>query len=191
MSPSQHDLVTHLALKWISEAEFLASFPFDPKADKTYVPRSLEDALVSKDRDDVEAVMLLGAIFGFSKDSAGVLCKLLLEEWHISHEDIASTLQLLKDPGTVDCLYRGAFLRLPYFDFDKFYSLAVKCIYALWAIGTDEAKEKLSLLSQSDNKVIARNARMRLNALAGIANDKEDEKEPDDDDPDDEEADDE
>jgi hypothetical protein len=178
MSPSQRELVLELASDRIATAEFLALFPVDPGIDKGYLPRSLEDALLGKNTDDISYLILLGFCFGFPRDSASVLCRLLLEEWHRSHEDIASALQDLKDPGTVDCLYRGAFLRLPYLDFDDAYALAVKCVYALRAVGTDEAKEKLSLLAQSDNEVVARNARMRLNDLGRIANDKKDE--PDD-----------
>lgn len=164
MKEEDRQLVLDFALKRISESEFLARFPEDPKADPESVKRALEAALMSRHPTEVECAMLLGFRFGFPQDSSQVLCRLLREDWHMQHENIASALQRLKDPRTVDCLYAAALSRFPYLDYDESYALAVKSVWALSAIGTSDAKEKLRLLAQSDNPIIRKNARQRLGA---------------------------
>ena len=73
--------------------------------------------------------------------------------WHTQHENIASILQELKAPESVDCLYQAAVVDLDYLDYDEAYALAVKCAWALGAIRTEQAKEKLHMLAKSENPV--------------------------------------
>jgi hypothetical protein len=78
-------------------------------------------------------------------------------------------LQRLKDPDTVDCLYRAALKAFPYLDYDESHSLAVKYIWALRAINTPHAIEELKLLAKSDNPIISENAVRLLNRNSGDA----------------------
>lgn len=56
-------------------------------------------------------------------------------------------------------------MRLPFLEFDEAFALAVKCIWALGDINTPESREKLRLLSQSDNEIIRDNAINQLNRI--------------------------
>jgi hypothetical protein len=146
----------------VSKEEFLRSFP-DPETDKTFLPRALETAFSNKDKDEVECVLMLGYKFGFPEECVPVLCKLLMEDWHIMHEDIVQLFQFdLKDPRAVEPLYRTAFAHFPYLDYDEFSGLARKCTWALADIGTPEAKEKLQELARCENAAIAGYAQERL-----------------------------
>jgi hypothetical protein len=163
MTDEQRELILNLALKRISENEFLARFPVNPRIDTSYVVRALEEAMQDRNKHDVERAMMIGFHFGFPKESADVLCRLILEDWHTQHENMAWEMQRLKDPRTVDCLYQTALARFPYLDYDDAHALAVKCLWALSDINTAEAREKLRLLTQSENKIIHENAVRLLN----------------------------
>lgn len=155
-------LVLDLALKRISEDMFFRLFPADLKLNTTFAVRELEDALIRKDAAQVECALLLTFHFGNQERHAAILCKLLLEDWHHQHENIASLLQDLKDPSSIECLYQTALTHFAYLDYDEAYALAVKCIWALGDINTDDAKGKLLLLAHSDNDIIRENALEQL-----------------------------
>lgn len=161
------DLIRKLTLGKISEDDFLLSFPYNPAKDKTYFLRALDGLLLSKNADDLEHVLLLGFHFGFPEESAIVLCKLMLEEWHTQHENIALVLKDLRCPDSVDCLFSTALKKFLYLEYDESNALAVKCIYALRAIGTDRAKEKLILLAEHNDEIIRSNAKRALDAMKG------------------------
>jgi hypothetical protein len=71
--------------------------------------------------------------------------------------------QKLKSPQTIECLYKTALTQFDYLEFDEAFALAVKCIWALGDINTIEARQKLELLTQSENKIIKENAIQQLN----------------------------
>jgi len=163
MTEAEKDLVFDVALNRVSEKEFLRKFPVDPRKDTEYVSRALVQAGLRKDRDQVECAILLGYKFGFSSSCVPVVCQLILEDWHREHENMASMFQhCLPDPRAVDSLFKTANTQVEYLDFDEAYALAVKCIWSLYTIGTPEAREKLALLAQSPDEIIAGNAQRRL-----------------------------
>ena len=98
--------------------------------------------------------------------SASILNRLLPLDWHYQHENIALALQRLADSSSVDSLYLAAQSRHAYLDYDQAYALAVKCIWALGAIGTDEAREKLQRLAASEKTVISLAAQHQLARLS-------------------------
>lgn len=162
MNPAQRQAVINLALKRISEEEFLSCFPSNPRLEPEYMKESLERALHEKNSADVEAAMLLGFTLKlFRAADANVLCRLLREDWHEQHEDIASVLQKLKDPATVECLHYAATKQFAYLAYDDAHALAVKCLWALSAINTPAARAKLDLLAKSPIQIVRENA-MRL-----------------------------
>jgi hypothetical protein len=158
--------VLDLAIGRMSTENFIAKFGVDPRTDHEFVRQELECALNKKSARDVELAMILAHRFVLCASWSTMLAELLHADWHISHEDVASALQDIRDPSTVDALYEAALKRHPYLDYDEAFALAVKCIWALHDIGTGPAREKLALLAQSDNEVIRRNAIKRLSALA-------------------------
>ena len=96
---------------------------------------------------------------GADCDYTDILLKLLDEKWHTSEEDIISVLELIKDPKSVDKLYKVA-LDVP--DYDDMRAVAKKCIWALSAINTSEAVNKLKLLEKVDDPIIKENAAFEL-----------------------------
>ncbi|HEY6252424.1 MAG TPA: hypothetical protein VI685_20915 [Candidatus Angelobacter sp.] len=141
----------------------MVRFPTNPKTDTGYILRALEQTLHTKRKADVECAMILWFHFGFPDNTGPILCKLILEDWHTQHENMAAAMQKLRDPRTVDCLYQTALARFPYLEYDEAHALAVKCLWALSDINTHEACEKLKLLTQSKNKIIRENAERLLN----------------------------
>ena len=143
--------------------KFLKDFGTDVTAKPHYVIQLLEAAYCEKNADDVSNALSITSMFSLSsKEYTGILLKLLEADWHYCHEGIAGIFQELKLPETVDCLYKTALTKFKYLDYDDCYALAVKCIWALGDVGTNEAKEKLKLLQQSDNEIISNNAKKQL-----------------------------
>ena len=115
----------------------------------------LEKAYHNKDYHEVDLfVMSIFCFELYSKEFIDILCKLSKEEWHYKHEDIANIFQYIGSPNTVDCVYELAISNFEKYRHDEYCQLVEKCCYALGAIGTEEAKEKLKLLAKSDKDII-------------------------------------
>ena len=98
------------------------------------------------------------------------LNKLLTCKWHHQHENIVTLLEMAADAHSTNFLYRAAGAKLEYLSFDRSFSLAVKCIWALGRIarkGDTTARKKLERLTKSTNSVIKQNAenQLRINRL--------------------------
>jgi hypothetical protein len=166
MDSAKGQLVFDLAQGRISEEEFVSRSGTDPRTSPDVVRNELEQAVAEKSADRVECAIILGFHFGLSPSWAPLLCKLLEEDWHFRHEDIADALQDIRAPATVDCLYRSALKKHGYLAYNDSSALAIKCIWALHDIGTADAIEKLKLLAETPQEAIRHNARERLAALA-------------------------
>jgi hypothetical protein len=101
MNHEQQKLVFDLMFKRISREKFIELFFVEGDIPEDYVCQELEAALAIKDADSVECLLIIGFIFGFSRGCPDVLGRLLIEDWHVCHEDIASALQSLKNNGSV------------------------------------------------------------------------------------------
>lgn len=164
MTNKERELLHKLMTRAVTPEVFTKSFTVDISKNSDYIRELLEVALLEKEADDVE--YLLTAIFHlelFAEDYVDILCKLMNETWHFQHENIAMIFQKIKSPKTIDCLYNAALTQFEYLEFDEAFALAVKCIWALGDINTLESKEKLKLLTQSENKIIKDNAINQLN----------------------------
>ena len=120
-----------------------------------YIKTELEKAYNEKNGDSV--YILISAIYMFelySEKFVDILCKLSKEEWHERHEDIAIYFMEMELPSTVECLYELAISDFEKYRDDEYCQLVEKCCYALGAIGTEDAKEKLKLLAKSDKDII-------------------------------------
>ena len=164
MTNEEKKLVEDLMKNSISKSEFLKLFQIDIKKDNDYLLSLLEKAYNENNADDIEDILFISFSFSlFSKIFVNILNKLIVEEWHYKHEDIARILQKLKDPKSVEYLYEATLSSYEYLDYDESYALAVKCIWALGDINNEFAIEKLKLLSKSDNTIIKENAINQLN----------------------------
>ena len=146
----------------ISFQDFLERYPSNPKTDKNHVNDLLRGTLANHDAVEVEAAIVLGTAFGFTRCCMPLLATLLKEGWHHSHEDIALVFQDLKDPTGINALYDAALAQYDYLSYDDCYALAVKCCWALGGINTIEADEKLRALAKSDSLIKADAARKQL-----------------------------
>jgi hypothetical protein len=167
MDPARQRLVIDLASGRISTDEFVSKFGVDLRRDREFVHHALRQALDQKSSHDVECAMVLAYKFGLFASLAPTLSTLLREDWHHSHENIASALQDIRDPSTVEDLFHATLTSHAYLAHDHGHALAVKCIWALHDIGTANATDKLALLANSNVVAIRENARKRLNDLSG------------------------
>ncbi len=151
-----------LVLKSITKEEFLKCYSVDVQKDSSHVLKLLQDAYHQKNCESVEHALLLGFSFEFTQKYVPILCDLIVEDWHCQHENIARLLQELKDPSSINCLYKTALAEYKYLDYDDSYTLAIKCIWALGDINEEYSKEKIEQLALSDNQVIKKAAEKQL-----------------------------
>lgn len=149
----------------IERNDLLRLYPINLNEDKDYILQGLNNAFARQNPEDVEYLLYL---LPFDKELTkpgkylDIFCKLLKVSWHYQHESLANLLQGLKDPKSVDCLYKAASAKFDYLDYDDTYSLARKCIHALGDINTEYAKEKLRLLAASSIPIIKEKAEKQL-----------------------------
>jgi hypothetical protein len=119
----------------------------------------LKDNVVNKNDKGLANTLAVICNDGADSDYTDILLQLLDEKWHISEEDIISVLELIKDPKSVNKLFEVA-LDVP--DYDDMRAIAKKCMWALSAINTPEAIQKLKLLEKVDDPIIKENATFQL-----------------------------
>ena len=105
-------------------------------------------------------------LFGRSQRLTSILCQLLSRDDHENHEDVADTLQDLKAPQSIGCLFERTTRPLAYLDYDDNAGLARRCVWALHDIGTTSAIAKLQVLCRDERKAVASEAKERLKSLA-------------------------
>lgn len=125
----------------------------------------LEKAKLDGNSEDIDLYIRLAFILGLSSKSTRILCELLLEDFHYMHEDIARLLQSLKDPNSVNCLYKAISFEPKHLSYDDSSEFARKCIKALAAIPDSLAISKLREITASENRQIAAYAKKELNYL--------------------------
>lgn len=119
----------------------------------------LKENIKNKDADGLSNTLAVICHDGADRDYTDILLHLLDEKWHMSEEDIITVLELIKDPKSVDKLYEVAINVL---DYDEMRALAKKCMWALSAINTPEAIQKLKSLQNSEDAIINENAIFQL-----------------------------
>ncbi len=156
-------LIEQLMANKITTTTFLNKYPFDLENDKNHFTKLLEQVYCQKNSDDLEDIFFLGFSFDlFTSDHVNTLCELIVEKWHYKHEDIARLLQKFKEPSSADYLQKAVLTKHDYLAYNDGEALITKCIWALGAINTDDAKEKLYSLYKSDNQLIRQAALYQL-----------------------------
>lgn len=133
----------------LSISEFLNLIPQKTFSFTDRIVNLLEKACMEKDPDKVEFLIIAASADGVSNRYSKIFCKLLKAEWHQKQEDIVMLLEEIKDPDTVDCINDLVYHKMPWSD-DENSSLALKCIWALGAIGNNKAIERLKGLAKSN-----------------------------------------
>jgi len=126
----------------------------------------IENAIETRDADDLERGLILGFWFGFAHEAASPLRAVIKDTWHHSHEDVVWALDHeLRDSDNVEALYQATQIVPQYLEFDDARALAVKAIWALGNLGTVSAQSKLIELAGSTNEVIRSNAVQQLQRI--------------------------
>lgn len=140
-------LILDLVVGRLDEQRFLERVRLDRAAAAGWGLAALRNALTERDADAVELALTLGFRFGFSIGHLETLLALADAPWHVRHEDVVSALGDLREPRSIEALYRAAQVRWPYLDFDDAHALGVKAVYALAGIDDGQALEKLAELA--------------------------------------------
>lgn len=164
------NLIRDLALVKISDEVFLSHFREELQANKRFPQTLVEEGCSEQSTLKLDLGIILIRLLEKKNDvkvPGEIWCKLLTENWHNSHEDIAFLLQRFPDPKTVDCLFEAATTSFDYLSYDETFQLSRKCIKALAAIGNEEAIQCLRKLEKNENSVIGGYAIKELN-YAGL-----------------------
>ncbi len=124
--------------------------------------RNLLKAIAALDGNAFELAVSAAFQAGLPIELADIFTEALTMTWHTRHEDLASALQQMKAPESIDALHAAAVTTHAYLDYDEFFGLARTCTWALADIGTPTARDKLTALAKHPNSVIAGYARQRL-----------------------------
>jgi hypothetical protein len=162
MTPDEQRTVFDLALKKISEEEFLRRFGISRSDGSKFALSILEKAYGERAAIDVECGVWVGFHFGFSEEHLDILRRLSEAEWHRRHEDVVTALGELHDNRAGEALYRAALKSHPYLEYDDSRALAVKAIWALGRLKDPAADEKLRLLAQSSEPIVSEEAANQL-----------------------------
>jgi hypothetical protein len=165
VSERERQLILEFLLGRITEETFRQEFPLEQGQEIHRVQEILQTALRARDPEGVELGLNLGHRFGFSESHVELLCRLAIEDWHQRHEDAVMALAKVRSPKSVDALFRAAMATHAYLEYDEAFALGVKSIYALGAIATVEAIERLRGLAACGNVVLEREARAELARL--------------------------
>lgn len=148
----------------ISKKNFRNKFPGAFK-DGRLSAELLADAYRRQDPSDLELALVVGYNFGFGREHLPVLCRLVVEDWHFTHEWAVSALDKLRDPSAVDALFHATQHVPAHLAFDDARALAVKAIWALRNLGTEPAIEKLAALASAEVPVVSQEAAEQLERL--------------------------
>jgi hypothetical protein len=133
-------------------SEYFRNFPSKKKLYTHELLSKLEEALSSKDAVLMEHLIVIIFYDGADESFSKILCKLLSEDWHNTHEDIISILEEIRDAGTVECIYKATFREAEAESSeDEPCPLIVKCLRALYAIHTPGAIENIKKFSTTQN----------------------------------------
>src|SRR5688572_32015112 len=89
-----------------SKEDFLRRFPTAVEQGKLSL-QLLEEVYSGRNSDDLDYALVVGFSFGFGPEHASILCQLIDEDWHQSHEDAVSALDRLRTPMAIEPLFRA------------------------------------------------------------------------------------
>ena len=105
---------------------------------------------------DVEGLRIAVANLNLRVSAVPVLAKLLLEDWHDSHEDIVFELGLLGDSRATESISLAAAIpREQLVRWGNYREFQRKCAYALARIGTPESRAALEAFTRQSDSSLA------------------------------------
>lgn len=113
----------------------------------------------NRDPDALEKALYFENQRQFDRSHTNILCTLLSEDWHSSHEDILMTLDFIRDPESVSTIVASLTLELSYFTGNE---IPRKAIWALRSINSPESFYAIQELTKSDDDFIREHALLNL-----------------------------
>jgi HEAT repeat protein len=161
MNAAEEELVLELAAESISPQEFLRQFR-NSEDGVVLTGQLLEEALASGRGDDAEMALLVGFSFGFAPEHLQALIALEPADWHHRHENVVLALDALRSPAAVEALLHATQWIPDYLEFDFNRALAVKAIWALGKIDSEDATAALVQIAQDPEPLLAECAAKQL-----------------------------
>jgi hypothetical protein len=165
MIQEEKQILLDFIMRKISEEEVLQKYLFDLKNDKNYIFSAIKKAAEGENAEDLEYsfyLLFFNKAIIFQEEFIELICKLLKGKWHYQHENIVTMLQSIKSPLSINVLYETAFEKFDYLNYDDTHSLGRKCVHALGDINTEESKEKLRLIANSNIPILKEKAEKQL-----------------------------
>ena len=128
------------------------------------IKQLLTNPLESEDDGFVEAALYFLDFFEEPSEHLDILLSLVVNIHHTSHEDIVGTLQHLGDEKSIPFLKEAIDIKpeLKHLEYDDYGAYYKKCLWALTAIGSDEAKYVISGFASSAIPELKKEAIYRL-----------------------------
>ena len=148
MTHEESAALNALVMGSLTYSELAKMFPEVSLRGNQRLLKWLGEAAHKRDPERLDAVMqVLWHYESFDTSYTLTLCEIGEEDWHDLHEDVVSMLQEIRDPRSVEALFRIANSTHLYLEYDDAYALAAKCCYALRDIGDEHAHAKLASLA--------------------------------------------
>lgn len=110
--------------------------------------RILNEAISEQSSLGVEMACILGSVFGVSDEFVEPLSLLVVQDWHISHEDAVGLLDDLRSPAAIPALEAAAGWIPTHLEWDDAYAFGRKAVYALSKIDHPQAREALAHIAR-------------------------------------------
>lgn len=161
MSEEEQRLIINLATNRISKESFLQAFR--GSLDGIVLSAELlDEALLHVNSTEVEMALIVGFVFGFDTRHLESLIRLESASWHVKHEDVVTALDRIRDNRAIPALVHATKWIPDYLKFDENRALAVKAIWALGWLKSQEATDALVQLVSCTDPVLSKNASEQL-----------------------------
>lgn len=161
-------VINHHGNAQVSKEEFLSQFPAALQEGKL-ASNLLKDAAMTENPEDLQCALIVGLTFGFSQDHIDILCSLVTADWHVSHEDVISALDILQTPDALPAFFAATQWIPKYLEYDDCRALAVKAIWAIGRIPGRDAESRLKILANSDDEILRKAAAEQLERRSKMA----------------------
>lgn len=167
MNEVEKQMILDLSLDEISQEEFYDKYPVKLLDNQSYFVNILEEALLKKNSEDVEFVLMIAGYIDSIKVYLPVLRKLILENWHNQHEIIVDILSGVLDKSDAKYFYHVLKSEYDYIEDveDFLVPIWIKCLWALYKIGSEKAFDYLKQFQDSEYEDIKNTATELLSRI--------------------------
>jgi len=164
MNYRQSQAILELCTEKLTKPDFLKTYGIEDAKVPEEVSSLLRQAAANHNGDFVEFALLLGFSISMPADILELIHELILEDWHMQHEDMISIMQKKASPTSITFLQHAIRMKpkLNYLDYDDYGAYFKKCLWALRAIGTPQAIFAIEECAASQDIVLKEQAEHQL-----------------------------